>query len=73
MKNLRLITLLTLVLATVSTSVNAEVQVKLGQLKTSETTLETGQLSLNATYENIIVSVAYDTEERIMLTVGMSL
>lgn len=179
MKNLRLIATSLLVLVAISTSVNAEVQVKLGQLKTSETTLETGQLSLitndgfvfsiygandsvnlysngnagigdisrvtdevtlfglsagyelklaetdawkvsltpsagyewqrnrkytdtvraikngfkvevaereystsnkvvaslslNATYENVVVSVAYDTEERIMLTVGMSL
>lgn len=45
MKNIRLITLLTLVLAT-STSAIAEVQVKLGQMKSNDTTLETGQLSL---------------------------
>lgn len=179
MKNIRLITALALVLAATSTSVNAEVQVKLGQMKADDTTLETGQLSLitndgfvfslygandsvnlysnsnvgigdisqinektslfgvstgyevkltetsswkislipsvgyewdrrrkdtdtvraikngfkvevaereystsnkvvaalslNATYNNVVVSVAYDTEERIMLTVGMSL
>lgn len=30
-------------------------------------------LSLNASYDNVIVSVACDTKERIMLTVGMSL
>lgn len=65
MKNLRLIATSLLVLVAISTSVNAEVQVKLGQLKTSETTLETGQLSL-ITNDGFVFSI-YGADDSVNL------